>query len=300
MRCRRCSPLISSPNKTLQAISPTGQEMQRWSGHTSTITCAAWSPDGNFLYTVSQDRSAAVWAATRGFELVIRHSDHRDWVNGVTVTTDGTQWATTGSDNGIKLYASGPSWSLLKSWSAQRPCFGIAFNPVSPNRLVVARTGDGLLLEFDTSTESELRAFDGHASGWWIESVIFNSAGTRIFSASPNGSRVMIHDVATGEALLTVDQSTGRIALSADDSTFFVPSSGKLLACNAANGEVQASVPIAKGARVVAALPRAPWLLLTALRTRCVRQLTRMNNISLSKLPQHLADEIIGLRSAAV
>jgi WD40 repeat protein len=63
----------------------------------------AFSPDGQRLATVSWDRTAKVWDATSGQELVTL-SGHQDAVTGVAFSPDGKLLATSSFDGTARVY----------------------------------------------------------------------------------------------------------------------------------------------------------------------------------------------------
>jgi WD40 repeat protein len=72
-------------------------------GHSSTLSGAAFSPDGILLATVGDDRLLKLWHVDTGKE-VFSIRGHRDRVNAVAFTPGGRTIATAGDDRQVKLW----------------------------------------------------------------------------------------------------------------------------------------------------------------------------------------------------
>ncbi|KAM3456596.1 hypothetical protein MY3296_001551 [Beauveria thailandica] len=72
-------------------------------GHTSNITCLAFSPDSRFLVSSSDDKTARVWdMGTRKTAAVLEY--HKRYVNSVTFSPDGSCIVTGSGDNTIAIW----------------------------------------------------------------------------------------------------------------------------------------------------------------------------------------------------
>jgi len=81
-------------------------------GHTNIVYNEAYSPDGTRIATVSRDRTAKVWDAATGQELLTLWG-HAAPIYGVAFSRDGTRLAT-GDENGVvKIWDLGPDRELL-------------------------------------------------------------------------------------------------------------------------------------------------------------------------------------------
>jgi WD40 repeat protein len=65
---------------------------------------AAFSPDGRFVVTASQDGTARVWGARAGQGLVILRG-HTDWVYSAAFSPDGHFVITASQDGTARIYA---------------------------------------------------------------------------------------------------------------------------------------------------------------------------------------------------
>jgi WD40 repeat protein/energy-coupling factor transporter ATP-binding protein EcfA2 len=73
------------------------------SGHLAAVTCAAFSPDGRFILTGSEDMTARLWDTQTG-KLVSVLRGHEGAVQSVAFSPDGGLMFTTGADNKARLW----------------------------------------------------------------------------------------------------------------------------------------------------------------------------------------------------
>jgi WD40 repeat protein len=73
------------------------------SGHSGALYGAAWSPDGTRIATASADKTAKLWDALTGQELLTLYG-HTAVVGGVAFSPDGTRLATFSDDSTVRVY----------------------------------------------------------------------------------------------------------------------------------------------------------------------------------------------------
>ena len=76
------------------------------SGHFTTVTTVAWSPDGSRLATASRDQTARVWDAATGKELLTVKGSGGDF-RCVAWSPDGKRLATTSWGKTAKVWEGG-------------------------------------------------------------------------------------------------------------------------------------------------------------------------------------------------
>ncbi|MEM9148454.1 MAG: hypothetical protein AAGC57_20015, partial [Pseudomonadota bacterium] len=121
------------------------------------VLSAAFSLDGRWIVTASEDRTARIWGATIGAELR-RLEGHGDRLRSAAFSRDG-RWIVTGSDDGTARVwdaASGAERLRLEGhggvvWSA-------AFSP--DGRWIVTGSGDDTARVWDAATGTELRRLE--------------------------------------------------------------------------------------------------------------------------------------------
>ena len=76
-------------------------------GHNHIIQAIAFSPDGTRIATASWDRTARIWDAKSGQELLVLRG-HSGEVTGVAFTAHGTNVATSSTDRTTRVWNIGP------------------------------------------------------------------------------------------------------------------------------------------------------------------------------------------------
>jgi WD40 repeat protein len=80
-----------------------GKEVRRFIGHTGPTYGAAFSPDGKYILTSSEDQTARLWDVKTGEE-IRRFTGHTDEVNNVTFSPDGKYILTASFDHTARLW----------------------------------------------------------------------------------------------------------------------------------------------------------------------------------------------------
>ncbi len=128
-----------------------GEQLATLTGHTHTVTCTAFSPDGKWLATGSQDGTVRVWDVSQRKTTVILHTTSSAVWN-VTFTPDGDHLFA-GYDKGVALYQTS-SWqpeqhfpgelaaiSQHGNWLATAESSPFFWEPVGAVKLFNWRTG---------------------------------------------------------------------------------------------------------------------------------------------------------------
>ena len=150
-------------------------------GHTGRINCADFSPDGKYIFTASDDKTAKIWDIRTGKEL---HSlyGHTDDVTSAKFSSDGKRIITISNDNTIRIWnvASGNLLQTLEG-DADR----VAFSEQSPDGkyfLIIHRStntkrskvdiwdvASGKLLHtLEDSTMNDIHSLDFSSDGKYI------------------------------------------------------------------------------------------------------------------------------------
>jgi WD40 repeat protein len=81
------------------------QIVQRLTGHELEVRCVQFSPDGRYLLSGSDDKSAAIWdVATGKVAVVLKGSDHLNAVHNLAWSPDGAHVATRSADEVIRVW----------------------------------------------------------------------------------------------------------------------------------------------------------------------------------------------------
>ncbi len=92
-----------------------GESLRTFSGHTSSVTSVAFSPDGQYVLTGSADGTARLWDASSG-ESLRTFTGHTAWVSSVAFSPDG-RYVLTGSKDGTARLWDAASGESLRTFS---------------------------------------------------------------------------------------------------------------------------------------------------------------------------------------
>jgi WD40 repeat protein len=211
-----------------------GQEVFTLEGHTHTTKDVAWSPDGRWIATSSDDGSARIWNAGTG-DLRFALLAHEVTIQDIAWSPDSTRLLTGSSDGTAKLWGvteGGPRELLsLSAQGTRSGVRGVAFSP-DGDRVM---TGDESITavkvwDVDITGDAEVanlpgvRLFGG--------STAFTPDGRRVLATGPDGS-VAVWDPDRGRSLLAFgpdSSSAGSGGSVGDGSLIDGPSGADVLA----------------------------------------------------------------------
>lgn len=163
-------------------------------GSASGLSMAAYSADGKWIVTASEDKTAELWDATSLQQLQLW--EHPDRVYSAGFTRDGLQVVTCGKDGKLRFWDT-QTGQLRSTLDAEAPIGYAAFS--HKGNLVVSCARDGTARLFDSgSGEMKLPPLK---HGIWVTYACFSPDDTKLLTASDD-RRVCVWDVPSGRRLL--------------------------------------------------------------------------------------------------
>jgi WD40 repeat protein len=160
-------------------------------GHTSAVYCAAWSPDGCRIASVSWDRTVRVWDVGGGMEVACLRG-HKGTVHSVAWSPDGGRLVSGSLDTTVRLWDAVRGVELACLRGHHGPVTSVGWS-AHGGRLVSA-SHDGTLRVWDAASRTELGCIRANEVG---VSVAWSPDGGRLVSGSWSHT-VRVWDVARG------------------------------------------------------------------------------------------------------
>ncbi|TMQ19071.1 MAG: hypothetical protein E6J90_18860 [Deltaproteobacteria bacterium] len=184
------------------------------------VRSAVFSPDGGYVVTAGDDRTARIWDAATG-KRPPRLLKHQASVQSAVFNLDGTRIVTASADNTARIWDTATGNPLSPSLKHHAVVRGAAFSPDS-TRLVTA-SDDKTACLWDAMTGKHLATLEHQGI---VLSAAFSPDGARIVTASDDKT-ARLWDAMTGKHLATLEhQGEVRCAVFSLDGTRIVTASG--------------------------------------------------------------------------
>ncbi|MBW4465078.1 MAG: hypothetical protein KME07_06515 [Pegethrix bostrychoides GSE-TBD4-15B] len=157
----------------------TGECLKSWQAHTANfrVWSIAWSPDGQYLVSGSEDKTLKVWDNAGTLLKIL--AEHEGTIRAVAFSPDGQMIASGSEDSTIKLWST-LNYSCLKTLDRHKDkVYCLAFNPHDSNFLV-SGSQDSTLIGWNLNSDEHFKVYIGH--GDMISSVAFNPDGQTLSS----------------------------------------------------------------------------------------------------------------------
>jgi WD40 repeat protein/serine/threonine protein kinase len=168
---------------------------------TGEVAGVAFSPDGTRIATGSGDRTARLWDARTGKQLLVL-TGHTGWVTGVAFSPDGARVVTGSWDRTAKVWDARTGKPLLELKGHKDIVAGVAFGPDGTR--VATASYDRTAKVWDARTGTPLLEVKEPAQ---LLGVAFSPDGTRFVTAG--FVRTEVWDARTGKSLLALPGHLG-------------------------------------------------------------------------------------------
>jgi WD40 repeat protein len=159
----------------------------------------SFSPDGRRIATRSEDRTAKVWDAVSGHE-ILTLMGHSGPITSVGFSPDGRSILTGSDDKTAKIWDAATARERLTLTGHLSGITSVSFSP--DGRRIVTGSLDHTARVWDASTGRPTLTLMGHADS--VTSACFSPDGRRIVTGSEDNT-ARVWDAATGREALTLD-----------------------------------------------------------------------------------------------
>ncbi|PVF92501.1 WD40 repeat-like protein [Serendipita vermifera] len=153
-----------------------------WTGHTDTVFCVAYSPDGRYIVSGSLDFTARIWDADTGAPVGEPLAGHLLYVKSVAYSPDGRRIASGSEDGTIRIWDAETGSPIGNPFEGHEgSILSIAYSP--DGRYIVSGAADKTIMVWDAESGLPVGEPMKRHSGA-IKGVVYSPDGLHIASAS--------------------------------------------------------------------------------------------------------------------
>ncbi|MGK7957206.1 MAG: WD40 repeat domain-containing protein [Crocosphaera sp.] len=202
----KCGTFPASPKLLIADLLSNRFFEQTLRGHSNSVNSVAYSPDGKYLASISDDGTIKIWELTTG--KIFTLTDHSGSESSIVYSPDGKYLAADGHYENIKIWEV-ETGKVIRTLSQYQtgPIRLVVYSPDGKYLASANRYNHITIWEVETGKvirKINLRIFDRP----WIASVAFSSDGK--YLASGSHKAIKIWEVATGQEIRTLETGRGR------------------------------------------------------------------------------------------
>ncbi|MDJ0702624.1 MAG: GTP-binding protein [Leptolyngbyaceae cyanobacterium MO_188.B28] len=174
-------------------------------GHTDYIGRIAWSPDGQFLASPSNDQTIRIWNVARG-ECTAVLKGHTNTVFSVAWSPDGQRLASAAGDKTIRLWNAANGQHLQTLEGHTNSVLSVAWS--HDGQRLASASSDKTIRLWNAANGQHLQTLKGHTDS--VFSVAWSPDGQRLASASVDDT-IRIWNAGNGQHLQTLKGHTDSV-----------------------------------------------------------------------------------------
>ena len=171
--------------------------IRTFTGHSDLVRSVAFSPDGRYALSGSNDKTLKLWDVNTG-SAIRTFTGHSNQVRSVAFSPDGRYALSGSNDNTLKLWDVNTGSAIRTFTGHSDYVLSVAFSP--DGRYALSGSSDNTLKLWDVNTGRAIRTFTGHSN--YVFSVAFSPDGRYALSGSLDNT-LNLWDVHTGSAIRT-------------------------------------------------------------------------------------------------